>query len=235
MKKTLILLLTLAFLPILGKSIGAYKTGDELYVWAVSGLNLREKPAQEAAKLSNIPYGSKVKVIGTSLKQIAFQVNEFTGFTIKGFWVEIQFGNQRGFVFDGFLSKISPPTKEEKYMEFEYFKRVFTQKSTSTTPPKGTMTIPNTYEYHLYTNGLSGDSYQFEGGVTSGITIPVTLMSLEEVYLLAKLLYKEDTGVYKNDYKASPLSIIITSKDELNQIEIVKKGTYYTVTFSVAD
>jgi hypothetical protein len=235
MRKILILLMAVAFLPLMGHSIGAYKTGDELYVWAISGLNLREKPAQESAKLTNIPLGNKVKVLGTALKKIAFQVSEAGGYTIKGYWVEIQYGNQRGFAFDGFLSKIVPPTKEEKYLPTEYFNRIFKVKSTSKTPPKGTVCLPGTYDYSLYTNNVSTQFYQHEAGGVTENTLPNTLLTFEEVYLLGKMLYQEDPSTYKTVYKASPQSITITSKDELNQIDIVKKTNFIALSFSIAD
>ena len=86
-----------------------FKEGETLNVWAVSGLNMRDKPDAKATKVSTIPYGAKVVVQPNIGLKIPFEVEEFKGFIVKGYWLLVKYGNTEGFVFDGFLSRLPAP------------------------------------------------------------------------------------------------------------------------------
>ncbi len=76
---------------------------ESLYVTAVSGLTMREQPNIESAKLIVMPQGTKVKVINAEGKT-TMNVGG-----IDGTMDEIEYNNQKGFAFNGFLSKFPPP------------------------------------------------------------------------------------------------------------------------------
>ena len=104
-----------------------FKEGETLNVWASSGLNMRDKPDAKAAKVSTIPYGAKVVVQPNIGLKIPFEVEEFKGFTVKGYWLLVKYGNTEGFVFDGFLSRLPAPKKEKLNFEAYFndnFKKV---------------------------------------------------------------------------------------------------------------
>ena len=84
-----------------------FKEGETLNVWASSGLNMREKPDAKSAKRVAIPYGAEVSVLPNIGVKIPFEVEEFKGFTVKGYWLLVKYGNTEGFVFDGFLGRIA--------------------------------------------------------------------------------------------------------------------------------
>ena len=84
-------------------SIPAETAPDAMYVTAVSGLTLREFPNLQSAKLAVMPLGTKVKIVKPEGKT-TMNVGG-----IDGAMDEVEFNNQKGFAFNGFLSKFFPP------------------------------------------------------------------------------------------------------------------------------
>jgi len=78
-----------------------YEVGDELNVNARSGVNVRNTPGVGGKKVGFLEYGQKVKVIS---KEFINQRDTFDN--LDGAWVEIEKGKMKGFVFDGFLTKL---------------------------------------------------------------------------------------------------------------------------------
>lgn len=100
-----------------------FKEGETLNVWATSGLNMRDKPDAKAAKIATIPYSSKVIVQPNIGVKIPFEVEEFKGFTVKGYWLLVKYGDTEGYVFDGFLSRLSAPDKEKSKNLLSYLEK----------------------------------------------------------------------------------------------------------------
>jgi len=73
------------------------------YVTAVSGLTLREQPNLQSNKLTVMPLGSKVNVLNGDTK------NTMHVGGIDGAMDEIEYNGQKGFAFNGFLSRFLPP------------------------------------------------------------------------------------------------------------------------------
>jgi Bacterial SH3 domain len=113
MKRILLLLVTLSFSYKINAQESRFKEGETLNVWAQSGLNMRDKPDAKAPKLTTIPYGAKVIVQPNIGVKIPFEVEEFKGFIVKGYWLLVKYGNTEGFVFDGFLSRLPAPAKND--------------------------------------------------------------------------------------------------------------------------
>ncbi|MCG2419976.1 SH3 domain-containing protein [Aequorivita sp. F47161] len=87
-------------------SIPTETAPDALYVTAVSGLTLREFPNLQSAKLTVMPLGTKVKIVNAEGKT-TMNVGG-----IDGAMDEVEFNNQKGFAFNGFLSKFFPPGED---------------------------------------------------------------------------------------------------------------------------
>jgi len=91
------------------------KKGDELNVFAVSGLNLRSAPDVKAKVVAKIAYAEKVLIIDP-----ATDVYE----TIEGrpgSWLKVQYNNQVGFLFSGYLTKLKPPQVSPGQIDCSYF------------------------------------------------------------------------------------------------------------------
>ena len=87
-------------------SIPAETVPDALYVTAVSGLTLRKFPNLQSEKLTVMPLGTKVKIVNAEGKT-TMNVGG-----IDGAMDEVEFNNQKGFAFNGFLSKFFPPGQD---------------------------------------------------------------------------------------------------------------------------
>ncbi len=196
-----------------------YKAGDKLTAFALNGLTLRDKPDQKGAKLGNVPLGAIVTVTAEDIFKVPFEVTEKDNIKLKGYWVKINTNNKEGYVFDGFLSRLPVP---DKYEEVTYLSKWSKKISTSTTPPpKKADQDANIFEYDLTTfeNGSTYEMRGYEGGVTTTITIPSSLITFEEAYLLGKAFYPPT-----ND-----------GSDEYTALEIKQEGKNYIIQFAVAD
>lgn len=80
-----------------------YEVGEEMYVIADGGLNLRKKPSFDEEIITLLNRGSKVK-IDQILKSEEIELPN--GY--RGKWVKILYGNKEGFVFDAYLSRLIP-------------------------------------------------------------------------------------------------------------------------------
>lgn len=76
---------------------------ESMYVSAVSGLTLRAFPNLQSEKLAVMPLGTKVKIVKAE-KEITMNVGG-----IDGAMDEVEYNNKKGFAFNGFMSKFSPP------------------------------------------------------------------------------------------------------------------------------
>lgn len=103
------------------------------YVNATSGLSLRSGTNLRSKKILTLPYGSQVKHISSP---------EHTTMTVAGItgdMIEVEYQGARGFVFDGYLTRLAPPQDGESVEG--YAKRISTKdqivKVTKVQNPKG--------------------------------------------------------------------------------------------------
>jgi hypothetical protein len=167
---------------------GRYKTGDNLYVYARSGLTLREKPQIDGAKLTSLPFGTKVNVIDDDLESDPFSAKEPCGLEISGHWVKVKHGQKEGYLFDGFLLTHGPDAVQEPVT---YWTSVSKVKSTS---DKGPHADVEYYEYAstVWENGVSYVSQGYVGGSSSTLILPKSLVSFQEAYLMAMAMLQND-------------------------------------------
>lgn len=76
-----------------------------LNVTAESGLKMRSTPGMDGKLLKVIPYGMSVKLIMETDKMERIE-------WVSGHWVEVEYEGMKGYVFDGFLSKLDIPRQE---------------------------------------------------------------------------------------------------------------------------
>ncbi|WP_299761923.1 hypothetical protein [uncultured Dokdonia sp.] len=89
------------------------------YVNATSGLSLRSGTNLRSKKILTLPYGSQVKHMSSP---------EHTTMTIAGItgdMIEVEYQGARGFVFDGYLTRLAPPQDGESVEG--YAKRISTK------------------------------------------------------------------------------------------------------------
>ena len=141
------LILFLLFVPLVS-------FGQEYYVSARGGLNVREAPDAKAKKIETLLYGQKVTV--ESETGIKLTINDFdqkSGDTkiIEGEWVKIEYAKTfytilgdgdiysdpyeikkyEGYIFNGFLKEVSfPQYIDENYIDFNSMDNIYLPKGT---------------------------------------------------------------------------------------------------------
>jgi len=141
------LILFLLFVPLVS-------FGQEYYVSAKEGLNVREAPDAKAKKIETLLYGQKVTV--ESETGIKLTINDFdqkSGDTkiIEGEWVKIEYAKTfytilgdgdiysdpyeikkyEGYIFNGFLKEVSfPQYIDENYIDFNSMDNIYLPKGT---------------------------------------------------------------------------------------------------------
>lgn len=116
-------------------SIINYLPNDRLYVWAESGLNLREGKNFKSEIIKKIEFGEKVLCQGykteyhyynksiTIIDEIEFSKGQEFSIELKGIWVKVKYKDIEGYIFDAYLSKLKPvKTTKHSQTIFEYFK-----------------------------------------------------------------------------------------------------------------
>ena len=117
MKSIMIILLTaLSFLLYATDPVPA--VGDRLYVVAESGINARVFPSLNHQILFGVGYGEQVKVLESDPNSSEC-IDD-----LAGHWIRIAYGNQVGYVFDGYLSKLPPVEFDDLYSDGDYMDKL---------------------------------------------------------------------------------------------------------------
>ena len=160
----------------------AQTTGEIRYVFARSGLNLREAPSADAAVTATAPYGAQLAVLEDDAAPVPMQ---FEG--LKGHWLKVQHGDVSGYVFNGLLGRRPAPRADEEYQA--YIHRVYGPVQSETkhkSPETITVNEDDTWraEYVLQ-NGARQESAGYYAGSFHTYTLPGT--DIQEAFLAARL------------------------------------------------
>lgn len=79
-----------------------------LYAASKSGLNIREKADPASAVLGKVPYGEKVVCINENYQGSPVQTEG-----MESYWIEVSYGNVKGFAANVYLFTLPPPREEE--------------------------------------------------------------------------------------------------------------------------
>jgi len=206
----------------------SYKAGDKLYVYTRDGLSLREQPDPKGKLILVAPYGDEVTVQPDSNPRITF-----TSSNIPGAWVRVKHLDKTGYMFNGFLSRLKPikNSTTERYREdlYNYLKQEFKLVEETKSPPEA---IYNSYLKMELGNGATYETKDYEGGSTITVRFPIKVITYQEVFLFARLVYPEFFINKKCDYKIDNTTCEV---DENASLTIKKEGSYYSIFYSFAD
>ena len=227
-----LLALLCIFLPLIAYSIGPYKAGDRLNIHAASGLVLRETASPNGKKIATLSYGTQITVLADAMRKTPFSVEVVKGFSIKGYWVKVRTtSGQIGFVFDGYLSRYKipaslpngdDPNDPEGIMSIQ--ERYLIAHTSRKGPKIELEKYETTYQHfkQLHSNGDEVEVHAAEGGSEYIIRFNKAV-TLEEAYLIGKEMW---FGMM--DTKFSTVfrqgSLILTSEDEMYEIEVAMKN-----------
>ena len=183
---------------------------SDYYVWAESGLSLRTEPYVDAEKITSIPYGETVKFLAFSHDELT--VTEFKGFDYTGQWNKVNYNNQIGYVFAGYLALIKPPTDLHKNA-LDYLKDSFIEVNHKVLSKyKDCEEDCNTSGIITFKEGIIYTYWQGEGGGTETIVVPKLNILL--AYTLAAK-YCDDYKRYKTEYTETPIPTITVRRDDV--------------------
>ena len=130
-----------------------YLQGDQLNVFAVSGLKLRTADHMQSEVLTVIPYGETVTVLNHfDLNTAKTQRIDW----VEGRWIFVSYGVLEGYVFDGYLSRLPIPDDASQFCDEchelvnplnNYLDAHFRVQTILDSSPKAEMNF--TYEYLL--------------------------------------------------------------------------------------
>ena len=213
-KGLFIITLTLTVLSISSATTLAnnYHSGDQLYVWAKNGLNVRSGPGTEFDILDGLIFGEHITVIEKTKKSFNVlgipgrKATQYYAVTdpviLYGRWVKIRTTDSvEGYVIDQYLLDIQPDTSKKKYLEPNLFiSSVDTlYKNTEFTDGSGR----NLAILYTYVGGIT--RLESSGGVWGSEKYIIPNYSIEESLILLSPLF--------NDYHN--YSVTLNWKNEL--------------------
>ncbi|MFK7923109.1 MAG: SH3 domain-containing protein [Bacteroidia bacterium] len=189
-----------------------YESGDTLYVWAQSGLNVRAAANISGKKIGKLQAGERVEVMSLTTKGydiVAVDVHpelyedniyEEEGssepYYLRGTWVKVKGAKFEGYVIDSYLLKYVPPPPN-------------TSIGTYFVDLRGeSMKVDTTWETDCDGAGFV-DCYSYEGRTKSGFTISGSymmsatnhsitipeMMTLEEGFVFLNYFYSLEDGL----------------------------------------
>ncbi len=208
-------------------SINRYQIGDTLWVWATSGLVLREQAEFSGKRLDLVPFGTAVVCLGAksweSIETIeaapAFEYGssheKSSALKLRGQFLKITFNGKEGFVFDAYLSRLSTP-KNVGWVEYsDKSKRLEIRSSDWQKESFGVASFSErkypqpTDSYEVTTVYKNGIVLHSEGDMKGGVGAMIFPdFSLEEAYLYLNLTWHiEDNLKRTADPKSNRLDI----------------------------
>lgn len=169
-------------------ALNPYCIGDTLHCLAQNGLKLRDSPKGKA--IATILLGEKLVVEAVTPSSDRYD-------DIAGTWVKVQYKSQTGYVFDGYLSKLPAPELSDTTFH-TYLARTFLKigKPAKIEYPcgrdePGESSYSATIELFQYGNFVA-KHIDYMGWEWGHETITLDYITMEEVYLICKVVYKND-------------------------------------------
>lgn len=199
-----------------GSKMDGHLLQGQYAVVSPAGLKMRKQPNPKSEQVGMIPYGKKVKVV--SRTRTAYASNG-----IVGNWILVEYNRVKGYVFDGFLSRLAAPDRDNYSDLGEYLGASFGERKIKTV-------WFSSQELMNITFGSSGMVALLAGvAETDNASLVYWLpgVTMREIFLLMQnLVYKDNLVMGVND---KPLStpIAFSALDfpgEMNQIKLEMNG-----------
>lgn len=203
--KKLFVITLLLFISQSGFSIIEYNLNDTLYVWAGNGLNLRTAPSVHSPIIAKVQFGDKVfckaqksevdywMSMGMIADYIRVNTQKVNVLDLKGDWVKVTFKDRVGYVFDAYLSKLTPvslPENKQNLLDFFAAKtELVYHERKDTLDEFGEDEI-------FFDNGIYMKQCYYPSGFSYRMMIPK--FSVEEAFLLIRYLDQQVTGILRN-------------------------------------
>jgi len=235
MKKLIITCLACLFLFTLAQGQSAlskvYKPGTKLYVYAPTGLNLRDKADLSGKILTRALFNSKLTVL-QAMSTAVFDVDG-----IPGTWVKVKHDSLglEGYLFDGYLSRIVPDKGPFDGLE-KMLSNFLTIKSTTDQRTNvialGDIEDGPDSEYKRidYHEGAIYERNRYSRDVIT-IMFPKGVITTQEMYLMCSVFF--DNWKYWNPApKYNEKSMKCVSNQETDTLEMKGGPLWWTIRYS---
>lgn len=178
---------------------------ERQFVWAQSGLSLRATGSADGNKVLTVPYGAAVQLTGVVGEMAEIKVlaaRQFAAddenpsldlyseaYVMQGRFVEVRYGERKGFVYDAYLFSVPPPRQDNQdFWLPEWLKNFAGAGTTIRNYPgkKDTETI-------AYPNGIVFARSYASGNRTFSVSIPHA--SLAQGYVIADRFWNMERGI----------------------------------------
>lgn len=224
-----------------------YQSNDTLYVWARSGLNVRQEASTGSKILGKLLPGEWIRIIAKPKRQYSLTAiapysasqadieypEDFTdtAYQLKGNWVQIESEHVNGFVIDMYLLDLIPP--ESPMSVQRYFELLEGEPIQSDTIWQSDGQLNRNLDIYSYegksTAGIIVQGSSGEGAIDESLGIPG--LSLEEGFVFYNYFSALEDGLRRKNGEAALALVrhndemIALTEDELCYISIsVREG-----------
>ncbi len=204
---------------------------EDLYVAYSTGVNMRKTPNLKAELIGKIPYATKLKVDSIKLDTVPVIVE-----SMKGYWVEVNYQNKKGYVLNCYLVHKIPPLKGTKKMS-DYLLQLSPKFGNELIHKKGTLNDINADGYiikkQLYKNANEWHQYQAYEANSDTYFIE-GLNNLQEAFLILRQIEEFQIMFSEKDEfpnKSKKYSKNIQPSNTVDFNVVVEKGSGYNGDF----
>lgn len=200
-----------------GTKMNGHLLSDQYAVMVPAGLKMRKQPDPKSEQVGMIPYGKRIKILNRT--RTTYSVEGITGH-----WVMVEYNRVKGYVFDGFLSRLAAPEGDGYCDLGEYLEPLFGERKTKTL-------WFSSRELMNITFGSSGMVALLAGIAetdNASLVYWIPGVTMREVFLLLQsLVYKEDKVLSVNDKPlTTPVSLAaLDFPGDQNQIKLELDGS----------
>jgi hypothetical protein len=199
----------------LAAAVKHYRAKDFLYVFAPSGLSIRDAASTGSVKVGFAPFAARVQALKNKGQPVPISLDN-----ISGNWTRVKFESVVGYMFDGYLCHFPPPTEGEGLVN--YAKRAFGKpiSNKTVTYPERANNYGTPFETTIkYSNGVK--IVDTDDGAAYGTTLFLPKGRLIDGFLIARLLGQ--TSCLNQNVNLPSKSGEMTINGSYTQVELTKK------------
>lgn len=140
------------------------------YVWAKSGLSIREEAQKKSEKIAVIPYGSKIEIIEISDNELTITV--FPKFRYTDNWIKLKYKDYTGYSFKGYISEHKPPAISENSLKSYLNKNYSLTNEVVVKPENCDYAECSVFSFYTYKEGVTYSLSESEISSEKSISIP---------------------------------------------------------------
>lgn len=173
------------------------------YVFVPDGLSMKDKPSLWGKRLAVIPYGTELELKNQEKHGVITQLWSRDSVPLLGYWLEVEYKGQTGFVFEAYVLDLPPPRLDvyQNKSVWEYFDELVGCKDPKCNHVSGQETrngelkdCANQTDYNHGIIYVESDCYLTEAERDMSMGLQALYFEehdFQDLYILARVLYFE--------------------------------------------